>query len=375
MTSELTPASKLSTASSSNILSLRISFNISHHFNTQMDRNNYLCWRSQFEDILDLHDLKDVVSSQTTAPLKRLEDGSVNPAFSKDKLILSWIKATSSPSIQTLILSCSTAYEAWTLLEKRLSPLSKIHIRTLRDRIRNLKMDSEKPIGDFLLQAKSIADSLTAAGSPISDSELIDYIIDALGGEYKEFITSLHLRPTNTFDDFYDLLLQEEHLLKRMASLSLSTGAALAATCLPQNQQSSAHKLVQNSRHNNNQLHQNFHHNNNQPHHNFHHNNNRGRGGVVEEGATGITLAIIGVHLLHLSHPIIVLHFYLLQLIALHSISLRSAKSVTNKVILPKFAPTVGTLLTRPSLQLVETCRLLIFLIQIGAWILEQHIT
>lgn len=230
-----------------------------------MDRHNFLCWRSQFEDILDLHDLKDVVSIQTTTPPKKLEDGSLNPSYSKDKLVLSWIKATTSPSIQTLLLSCSTAYEAWHLLEKRLSPLSKIHIRTLRDQLRTLKRDADKPIADFLLHAKSIADSLAAAGSPISDSELIDYIIDALGTEYKEFLTSLHLRPTNSFDGFYDLALQEEHLLKRMASLSLSNGAALAAGRSPQNQQPYTNK----------------------PHQNFHQNSNRGRGGRHGKGGKG----------------------------------------------------------------------------------------
>ena len=151
-------------ATASTSSTLPISFNISHLFNTPMDRNTYLCWKSQFEDILELHDLKDVVSADRTPPSSKLPDGTPNPEYSKDKLVLSWIKATSSSSIQTLLISCSTAYEAWALLDKRLSPLSKIHLRTLRDQIRTLKKEQEKSVGDFLLHAKSIA----AAGSPIS---------------------------------------------------------------------------------------------------------------------------------------------------------------------------------------------------------------
>jgi lipoate-protein ligase A len=91
----------------------------------------------------------------------------------------------------------STACEAWALLDKWLSPLSKVHLRTLHDQIRTLKKDLEKSVGDFLLHAKSLVDSLTAAGSPISDTELIEFIIDGLGHEYKEFITSLYLCPTD----------------------------------------------------------------------------------------------------------------------------------------------------------------------------------
>lgn len=160
-------------SASSTSSTLPTSFNISHLFNTPMDRSPYLSWKSQFEDILELHALKDVVSMDHTPPSSKLLDGAPNPKYSKDNLVLSWIKATSSPSIQTLLISCSTACEAWALLDKWLSPLSKIHLRTLLDQIRTLKKKQEKSVVDFLLHTKSIADSLAAAGSPISDTELI----------------------------------------------------------------------------------------------------------------------------------------------------------------------------------------------------------
>ena len=221
-------------ASSSASSSLPTSFNISHLFPIPMERNTYLCWRSQFEDILDIHDFKGFISSSTSPPAEKLQDDSINPAFSvwkkTDKLVLSWIKATVSPSIHTLILSCTTSSEAWTLLEKRLSPVSKIHIRTLRDQLRSLKKSSDKSMVEYLLNAKSISDSLTAAGSSISDSDLVECVLDGLGHEYKEFVTSLHLRPSTSFDDLYDLLLQEEHLLSKMTSLNLTSGTALVAT-------------------------------------------------------------------------------------------------------------------------------------------------
>ncbi|CAB4293240.1 unnamed protein product [Prunus armeniaca] len=181
--------------------SIPTSFNISHLFTTFMDCNNFLCWKSQFEDVLELHDLEDVIKTETH-PQKKLPDASLNLAYSKDKLVLSWIKATASPSIKTLLIPCSTAYEAWTLLEKRLSPLSITHIRTLWDQIWALKKDPEKSVAGYLIHANSLFDSLTAAGTSMSDGELIDYILNGLGHEYKEFTTSLHLQPSLTFDDF-----------------------------------------------------------------------------------------------------------------------------------------------------------------------------
>ncbi|CAB4301195.1 unnamed protein product [Prunus armeniaca] len=66
------------------------SFNISHIFNTPMDRNNFLSWRSQFLDVLEIHDLEDVVKNENR-PAKGLKDGSINPTYAKDKLVLRWI--------------------------------------------------------------------------------------------------------------------------------------------------------------------------------------------------------------------------------------------------------------------------------------------
>ncbi|CAB4306778.1 unnamed protein product [Prunus armeniaca] len=107
------PSSVNSQTSQNSILSMSAtippSFNISHIFNTPMDRNNFLSWRWQFLDVLEIHDFEDVVKNENR-PAKRLEDGSVNPTYAKDKLVLSWIKATAPPSIKTLLISCTSAY-------------------------------------------------------------------------------------------------------------------------------------------------------------------------------------------------------------------------------------------------------------------------
>lgn len=90
---------------------LPTSFNISSLFSVPMDRTNYLSWKSQFEDILEMHGLTAVINNNTEPP-KMQEDGSVHPEFAKDKLVLSWIKATSSSSIKTLLIPCTTANQA-----------------------------------------------------------------------------------------------------------------------------------------------------------------------------------------------------------------------------------------------------------------------
>ncbi|CAB4272519.1 unnamed protein product [Prunus armeniaca] len=206
---------------------LPISFNISSLFPVPMDRTNYLSWKSQFEDVLEMHGLAAVVKNSTNPP-KVQEDGSVHPELAKDKLVLSWIKVTSSSSIKTLLIPCTTAHQAWTMLAKRLSPFASTRVRILRDQIRTLKKDTNTTVTDYLNYAKSLFDSLTQAGATMDDDELISYVLDGLGLEYKELATTLHLHPDIDLDKFYDLALREEHLQKRM-SLTAASGVAMAA--------------------------------------------------------------------------------------------------------------------------------------------------
>jgi hypothetical protein len=196
-----------------------------------MDRTNYLSWKSHFEDILEMHGFTAVIKNNTEPP-KVQEDGSVHPELAKDKLVLSWIKTTSSSSIKTLLIPYTTAHQAWTMLAKRLSPLASTRVRILRDQIHTLRKDSSTTVVDYLNYAKSLFDSLIQSGATMDDDELISYVLDGLGLEYKELATTLHMHPDIDFDQFYDLALREEHLQKQM-SLTMTSGVVMVADCMP----------------------------------------------------------------------------------------------------------------------------------------------
>ncbi|XP_021826102.1 uncharacterized protein LOC110766987 [Prunus avium] len=226
MSKLISEMSKLSSPSFSSH-PLPTSFNISSLFPVPMDRTNYLSWKSQFEDVLEMHGLAAVVKTNTDPP-KVQEDGSMHPELAKDKLVMSWIKVTSSPSIKTLLIPCTTAHQVWTMLAKRLSPLASTRVRILRDQIRTLRKDNNTTVTDYLNYAKSLFDSLTQADATMDDDELISYVLDGLGLEYKELATTLHLHPDIDFDRFYDLALREEHLQKWM-SLTVASGVAMSS--------------------------------------------------------------------------------------------------------------------------------------------------
>lgn len=121
--------------------------------------------------------------------------------------------------VQILILSCYTSFEEWKLLGKCLFSISKTHIRTTCDQLRSLKSKFDKPIANYLLHAKTLNDSFADVGSPILDSNLIEFITYGVGHNYKEFRTPVHALQITKFDEFYDLAIQEGHLKKKMSSL------------------------------------------------------------------------------------------------------------------------------------------------------------
>ena len=70
-----------------------------------------------------------------------------------------------------------------------------------------MKKKSNETIDDYLLNAKSFVDAMASAGTLLPGNELLDYITDGLGYEYRNFISSLNFHPTTSFDEYSKLLL------------------------------------------------------------------------------------------------------------------------------------------------------------------------
>jgi hypothetical protein len=74
-----------------------------------------------------------------------------------------------------------------------------------------------KSCSEFLAQAKSWSDLLTAARKPVEDDDLISYILGGLNSSYTAFITSFNFATrdsTISFEDFQAKLLNHEILLR-----------------------------------------------------------------------------------------------------------------------------------------------------------------
>ena len=124
----LIPMSSTNQSISSPELSF-IVFNINTQINEKLTPSSFPQWRAQFEALLISYDLLDYVNGESQCPVL---DGTPQSTATKnrwvrqDKLILSAILASTSPSITPLIATTKTPHEAW----KKLSTLYASKSRT-----------------------------------------------------------------------------------------------------------------------------------------------------------------------------------------------------------------------------------------------------
>lgn len=119
---------------------LPLKYNINVVFRTTMEKLDYTYWRPQFETVLELHELTQVVKED--APLLAAEDNLDYEEWRRPTC-QTWIKFTVATSVQQMIVSCKTAKEAWDRLQIFLSPLCVIHVKNLCNKLRTAKKTPE----------------------------------------------------------------------------------------------------------------------------------------------------------------------------------------------------------------------------------------
>nr|GEV77572.1 ribonuclease H-like domain-containing protein [Tanacetum cinerariifolium] len=133
-----------------------------------------------------------------------------------DKIILSWIFTTLSDALQKrlVIARPKTAKEAWSFLSDLVKDHKKSRTSALKTELRTIKL------GDLGMEAyfqkfESLMITLASLNSPVSDDDVVYYVIDGLLEMYNQVCGYMHYQ--DTFTDFKmvrSLLTTEEMRLK-----------------------------------------------------------------------------------------------------------------------------------------------------------------
>ncbi|KAA8535609.1 hypothetical protein F0562_030612 [Nyssa sinensis] len=220
--------SSLATAAASapaSVPPFSISPNLFHQLPVKLNSTNFLLWKTQFLPMVTGCGFEHYLDHSEPVPLPVLADGSPNPAFKlwkrQDQLVLSWIVASVSEGVLPQLVGTPTASTAWNTLVSAYASGSKAHIRELRAQLHHLHRDTAS-IETYVVRAKGIANRLAALQHPVSDEELIEFVIAGLGPAYKLFTRMLECRTDDfDFDDLYGMLLTEERRLTREDAVAI----------------------------------------------------------------------------------------------------------------------------------------------------------
>ncbi|KAF7815434.1 retrovirus-related Pol polyprotein from transposon TNT 1-94 [Senna tora] len=237
-----------------------VSFN--HNISVKLDDKNLLLWKSQVMADLVGHGLKAYVEGKEQMPyrFKSAKDsvaGKVSKEYlawiKHDQLIASWLISTMSDSMGTKVLDCTHSYEVM----DRVIQIFGINIRArahqFRTELRNTKK-GDKNMANFLLEIKSIADSLATIGSQVPEHDLIQCILEGLPGKYESFVTSFHLKSetVSIWELEASLIAQEVRVEKNIKGVATSQASAHVASDESKDKSSSSSKSNGQNQFNNN---------------------------------------------------------------------------------------------------------------------------
>ncbi|KAA8517538.1 hypothetical protein F0562_017832 [Nyssa sinensis] len=118
--------------------------------------------------------------------------------------------ATVNSTISPMINNCITSTDAWNKLEMSFANRSNTRMISIITSLMSNKKEG-KTVAAYMSRVKSLVDDLALIGHPLNDSQIVTYILNGLGDEFKELAAAVRIRDNPiSFEDLYDKLLDEE---------------------------------------------------------------------------------------------------------------------------------------------------------------------
>lgn len=147
------------------------------HLNT----SNYSTWAMSMEWLLISKGLWDVVTEEPS--------GEISPALSKKAL--AFIGLNVEKYHQHAVHSCSTAREAWLMLQRTYQGDSVARQHALRQQLATIKQGATEPLSLYFARAEELSASLAAAGYSVSLQEIAYNLLSGLLPEYGMAVISI----------------------------------------------------------------------------------------------------------------------------------------------------------------------------------------
>ncbi|KAK0604285.1 hypothetical protein LWI29_014156 [Acer saccharum] len=216
----------LSSGQNNSVQAIPFTNTFNHPLSIKLDHENYLLWKSQMLPVIQGHDLKGYILGTHPCPPKDItpktgdsstDEPTINPHYvswrKQDKLLLSWINASLTPEVLVQVTSLETSHDVWSTLAQLFADQSQARVSSLRFQLQTIKKKKGSlSVLEHLNKIKSTTNKLVVAMlRPLSDDEIINYVLGGLGPEYDSFVHAINLCSISlSFNDLRGLLLNHE---------------------------------------------------------------------------------------------------------------------------------------------------------------------
>jgi histone deacetylase 1/2 len=189
----------------------------------RLDAHNFMLWKGLTVPALADAGLHGHLEGTSAASAKTITEGTgdfavdvPNPEYSlwwvTDQRVLRFLLSSMELVIACQLIGCTSAMDVWATMHLQYGAQSHANVHHVRRQLQSLRKEG-MPAAHYMQQMKALGDVKVAAGSPLSNDELVDYIITKLGKEYKAITSTLMLGNKSVpYDEFYSHILSFEAL-------------------------------------------------------------------------------------------------------------------------------------------------------------------
>lgn len=174
---------------------------ISHPVQEKLAKNNHATWKAQVLATIRGARLEGYLTGKAVKPPVQIDgkDGDKiikvdNPLYedwlAADQQVLSYLLASVSKEVLAQVAAKQSAAEVWTAIEVMFA--SKTRARAVNTRLAlATAQKGNMTVTEYVGKMRALGDEMAAAGRPLEDDELVEYILTGLDEEYDPVVSSV----------------------------------------------------------------------------------------------------------------------------------------------------------------------------------------
>lgn len=153
-----------------------------------LEGSNYVAWSGQIRDRLIFADLYGALD-----PKGKAEDGTVAKA-------LAFIRSSVSVKIRAQLEPCTTAAEAWQVLEERYRQRSKAAVLQVQQQLLSILQEPGESVLDYRARAEHLWAEAVAGGAAIEEGNVVLALLAGVRAELKVVASILRAQDCSSLD-------------------------------------------------------------------------------------------------------------------------------------------------------------------------------